>query len=224
MNRKPDFTDLERRLAPFAVPNLMKIIVFGQAAVYLLTWLWPVSLGGGSLVSLLALTRAGLFRGQIWRLVTFLFVPTSSSPIFLLISLYFYWFIGTRLEAYWGKVRFCLFYLIGALGAVLAALITGYAGNTYLNLSIFFAYASVWPEEQVLLFMIVPVRMKYLALLDAALYLISFIRGGAAARVTILLCLANVALFVGGNWLSLLKKDMRYWKTRRNFRNTMWKR
>ena len=222
MNRKPNLSDWERRLAPFAIPNLMKIIVSGQAAVYLLTRLWPRSLGG-SLYSLIMLSRAAILRGQVWRLVTFLFVPPYSSPLFLLIALYFYWLIGTRLESFWGKARFCLFYFIGALGAILACFLTGYADNTYLNLSVFLAYASVWPEERVLLMMLIPVKMKYLAILDAVLYLLAFIRGGAATRVTILLCLANVALFVGGNYIRMIRQDSRYWKTRKNFRDTMWK-
>lgn len=223
MNRKPNLSDWERRLSPYAIPNLMKIIVYGQAAVYLLTWLWPRSLGG-SLYGLISLSRSAILRGQIWRLVTFLFVPPSSSPIFLLIALYFYYLIGTRLESFWGKARFCLFYFIGTLGAILACFLTGYADNTYLNLSVFLAYASVWPDEQVLVMMLIPVKMKYLAILDAALYLLAFIRGGAATRVTILLCLANVALFVGGNYIRMIRQDSRYWKTRKNFRDTMWKR
>ena len=215
-------SNLERRLQRFAIPNLMKYVVCGQAAVYLIALLWPRMLGS-RLYGLIGLTRAGLLRGQLWRLVTFIFLPPSSSVLFILFALYFYYIIGTRLEAHWGRVKFNLYYLIGMLGAILSALLTGYADNTFLNLSLFFAYAAVWPEEEILLFMILPVRMKYIALLDAALYLVEFVRGGASVRVTILLSLLNLFLFVGGDLLGALRRDSRYWKTRRNFRKTMWK-
>ena len=215
-------SNLERRLQRFAIPNLMKYVVYGQAAVFLLSMLWPTMLGR-RVAGLIGLTRAGLLRGQIWRLVTFVFMPPSSSVLFIFFALYFYYLIGMRLEAHWGRVRFNLYYLIGMLGAILSALLTGYADNTFLNLSLFFAYAAVWPEEEILLFMVLPVKMKYIALLDAALYLWEFIRGGASVRVTILLSLVNLFLFVGGDLLGALRRDSRYWKTRRNFRKTMWK-
>ena len=219
---KPLNFDLERRLRRFAIPNLMLYIIAGQALVFLLSVLWPSTLGAG-LDYRLSLLRSALFRGELWRILTFIFVPPSSSPVFTLISLYFYYMIGTQLEAHWGKVKFNLFYLVGMVGAILACLLTGYANNAYLNLSLFFAYASVWPDEEVLLMMILPIRMKYLALLDAALYLWSFITGSASTRVTIILCLLNLALFVGGDFLHTIRNESRYWKTRANFRKTMWK-
>ena len=214
--------NLERRLSRFAIPNLMKYIVIGQGIVFLLTLLWP-SMIGRNLYNLITLRRAALMRGEIWRLVTFVFVPPSSSVIFILFALYFYYLIGMRLESHWGKVRFNLFYLIGMLGAILSALLTGYADNTYLNLSLFLAYASVWPDEEILLFMLLPVKMKYLAALDIVLYLLQFIRGNMSTRVTIILSLINLFLFVGGDLIHMIRRDSKYWKTRRNFRRTMWK-
>lgn len=185
--------DLERKLRRYAISDLMKYIVIGQGIVFALLYIWPTL--GYQLYSLITLTRTGLMRGQIWRLVTFVFVPPSSSPIFILFALYFYYMIGVGLENQWGKVKFNLYYLVGMLGSIIAALITGYADNTFLNLSLFFAYAALYPDEQVLLFMILPIKMKYLALVDAALYLYYFIVGTASTRITIVLCLLNVALF-----------------------------
>ena len=222
MFKKPLDLNLERRLRHFAVGNLMKYIVIGQAIVLVLSFLWPSSLGL-SIALWLSLIRSAILGGQIWRLVTFIFVPPTFSPLFAIFVLYFYYMIGTRLEMHWGKVRFNLFYLLGMLGAVIAAMITGWAGNSYLNLSLFFAYAATWPEEEVLLFMFLPVKMKYLALADAVLYLWLFITGGASERITIILCLLNVILFVGGDLLRMIRRDSVYWKTRRNYRKTMWR-
>lgn len=211
--------DLERKLRRYAISDLMKYIVIGQGIVFALLYIWPTL--GYQLYSLITLTRTGLMRGQIWRLVTFVFVPPSSSPIFILFALYFYYMIGVGLENQWGKVKFNLYYLVGMLGSIIAALITGYADNTFLNLSLFFAYAALYPDEQVLLFMILPVKMKYLALVDAALYLYYFIVGTASTRITIMLCLLNVALFLGGDIINTIRRESRYWKTRYNFRKAM---
>lgn len=219
MNHNPIRFNLERRLRRYSISNLMQYIVIGQGIVFALLWIWP-SLGY-RLYSLITLTRTGLMHGQIWRLVTFVFVPPSSSPIFILFALYFYYLIGMGLEHRWGKVKFNLYYLVGMVAAVISALITGYASNSFLNLSLFFAYAALYPDEEVLLFMILPIKMKYLAALDAALYLYQFIVGSASTRVTIVLCLLNVFLFLGGDIISTLRRESIYWKTRRNFRNAM---
>lgn len=211
--------NLERKLRRYAIRDLMKIIVFGQGILYALMMVMPTL--GYRLYRLMTLTRSGLFAGQIWRLVTFVFVPPSSSPIFVVFSLYFYYMIGSALESRWGKVKFNLYYLIGMLAAVIACLLTGYAGNTFLNLSLFFAYAVMYPDAEVLLFMILPIKMKYLALIDAALYLHQFIVGSASTRITIVLCLANVFLFLGGDLIQTIRRESRYWKTRYNFRKAM---
>ena len=211
--------DLERRLRRWAVSDLMKYIVIGQGVMFALLYIWPSV--GFRLYSMMTLSRAGLFRGEIWRLVTFILMPPNSSPLFIIFALYFYYMIGVGLEARWGKVKFNLYYVVGMLAAIVACLITGSAGNAFLNLSLFFAYAALYPDEQVLLFMFLPVKMKYLAVLDAALYLWQFITGGASTRVTILLCLANVFLFLGGDLLHMLRRESQYWKTRYNFRKAM---
>lgn len=211
--------NLERRLRRYAIGNLMKYIVIGQGIVFLLLYIWPTL--GYRLYSMITLTRSGILRGQIWRLVTFIFSPPSASPLFILFALYFYYMIGLGLENRWGKVKFNLYYLIGMLAAVIACMITGYADNTFLNLSLFFAYAALYPDEEVLLFMILPIKMKYLALADAALYLYLFIVGTASTRVTIVLCLLNVFLFLGGDIIHTIRCESQYWKTRRNFRKAM---
>lgn len=211
--------ELERRLRRYTISDLMKYIVIGQGLVYILMYVWPSV--GNALYFYLPLTRATLLRGQIWRLVTFVFAPPSSSPIFALFALYFYYMIGTALERRWGKVRFNLFYGVGMVCAWIACLFTGYATNTYLNLSLFFAFAAMFPDEEVYLFGILPIKMKYLALVDVLIYLQQFIAGSASTRVNIVLCLLNVILFLGGDLLHTIRRESQYWKTRYNFRKTM---
>ena len=211
--------NLERRLRRYTIADLMKYIAIGQGLVYILMFVWPTL--GNALYASIVLTRSALLRGQIWRLITFVFVPPASSPIFVLFALYFYYMIGVALEHRWGKVRFNLYYGVGMVCAWIACLLTGYATNTYLNLSLFFAFAAMFPNEEVYLFGILPIKVKYLALVDVLIYLQQFIAGSTSTRVTIALCLLNVILFLGGDLLNTLRRESQYWKTRYNFRKTM---
>lgn len=219
MNNNPMNYNLERRLRRYTIADLMKYIAIGQGLVYILMFVWPTL--GNALYASIVLTRSALLRGQIWRLITFVFVPPASSPIFVLFALYFYYMIGVALERRWGKVRFNLYYGVGMVCAWIACLLTGYATNTYLNLSLFFAFAAMFPNEEVYLFGILPIKVKYLALVDVLIYLQQFIAGSASTRVTIVLCLLNVILFLGGDLLNTLRRESQYWKTRYNFRKTM---
>lgn len=96
-----------------------------HAGNYLVDLLLPQT----NLISLLSLDRERIFQGEVWRLVTFIFLPPSSSPLWIVFALYFNCLIGEGLENQWGKFKFNLFYLCGMVGAILASLITGYGTN-----------------------------------------------------------------------------------------------
>lgn len=206
---------LERKARKLAIPNLMFFLSGAMLLVYILSMFFP------ALPGLLSLDRAMLLRGQVWRLVTFLFLPPSSSPLWILFNLYFYCLLGRGLEQQWGVFRFNLFYLCGIVGAILAALITGFGSNYYLNLSLFLAFAAFYPDYRLTIFFVLSIKIKYLAILDAAFLLVGFIIGGWPARIEILMSLANIFIFFGGSSLKHLKTQMGYWKTRRNFRKYM---
>ena len=167
----------------FGIPNLMRVIVIGNAAVYILSMLTMYT--NPAALDFLKFNLNGLLHGEIWRIVTFIFYPSASSPLMLIISLYFYYWIGSTLEQQWGTAKFNLYYFSGmlltVLGTVAASLISGnyyltVAGTTYVNLSMFFAFAFLFPNAQVLLFFIIPVRMKWLAYLDGALFAFQIFR------------------------------------------------
>ena len=190
----------------FGIPNLMRVIVIGNVAVYILMLLTQNS--DASALSFLTFNLNGLLHGEVWRIVTFIFYPSAGSPFWLLISLYFYYWIGSTLERQWGTAKFTLYYISGvlltAVGVLIASLISGQsytvAGSYYVNLSMFFAFAFLFPDTQVLLFFIVPIKMKWLAYLDAALFAVDVVRsllagnwGGALLPVIALL---NFAVFI----------------------------
>lgn len=222
MNRfRPSFQlpwGIRRWINRLSISNLMTYVVIGMAGVFVCDLLLPTV----SLYSLLSLNWYQVMRGQIWRLVTFIFLPPNSSTLWILFSLYLYWMIGSALENQWGSSRFTLFYFIGVLGSILSAALTkGYVTNYYLNMSLFLAFAAMYPNYQFMIFFIIPAKVKYLALVDVVLYLISFITSGWATRLTIVLSLANVLLFLGGDILNTIRQEMGYFRTRRNFRRAM---
>ena len=157
----------------FGIPNLMLYVVIGNVVLGLLS-----NFSNGSFLSFFSYTLSGLLHGQVWRLVTFVLIPESTSPFYLLITCYFYYWIGSTLEREWGTAKFTIYYLSGvlltALGAVITSLITGYdwqvAGAEYVNLAMFFAFATLYPDAQVLLFFFIPVKIKWMAILDACYF------------------------------------------------------
>lgn len=142
-----------------------------------------------------------ILHGEVWRIFTFLLNSPSDNPIFVIFSLYFYYLLGNTLEQVWGSFRFNLYYLTGVLGTVLASiivyLITGLSGwyfymdTYYINISLFLAFATIIPDMQVLFMFIIPVKMKWLAVLDVILLGFSFVQGTWGTRISILVALIN---------------------------------
>lgn len=207
---------LERKLYKFRIQPFYKYLIFTMGGVYLLNLFFPTF----NLIYRLSLIRDRVLAGEIWRLVTFLFVPLASNPMYTFLALYFYYFIGTTLEARWGARRFFLFYLIGALGTIISAFITGYSTNTYLNFSLFFAFALVYPDYEILLFFILPIKMKWLALINGLFFLSSFIYQPWSEKIAIIISLANIILFFGGDILNKIRQTVYQWKRRRQFRSS----
>ena len=206
----------ERRFGRyFGIPKLMMILCIGMGVTYVADYL--LAAYNISLSYYLMFDREAIFHGQIWRLVSFIFMPPSSSPVFLLISLMFYWYLGTSLQNTWGTFRFTVYYLCGMLGAILAGLITGYATNTYLNLSLFLAFAFLYPNHEFLLFFILPVKVKYLAYLDLAFLAISFFTNTLTVKLAIIASLAGFLLFFGPE----IYRRTKMWIRRQKYRNKL---
>lgn len=163
---------LERKFGRYATPNLMYYIVILYVVGFILQLLNP-----SFYYQYLALNASEILNGQIWRILTFLIQPPSSSPIFMVFALYLYYMIGRELEYAWGSFRFNLYFFVGVLFHVVGAIVTYFLtsvslpiGTGYLNLSLFFAYATIYPNQQFLLFFVIPVKVKYLAWIDGAFF------------------------------------------------------
>ena len=166
----------------FGIPNLMKYIVIGNVLVYLLA-----VFAGYESISFLAFSWADILHGEIWRLVTFIFMPgyySRGDVLWLALFLYLYYSLGTTLEREWGTAKFSLYYLSGVVLTILSAVILSLAlninlymtGVEYVNLSLFLAFATLYPDMQVLLYGIIPLKVKWLAWLDVALFAVDFVR------------------------------------------------
>ena len=132
--------------------------------------------------------------------------------------MYFYWLIGSGLEREWGSFRFNVFYLCGAIGTIISGLITGYVGNTYLNFSLFLAFALLYPDFQVMLFFILPVKMKWLAWLDVAFLALEFLRSSWSGKLAILFALANILLFFGKDFWQFIQNQIRRYQYRKKMK------
>lgn len=157
----------------FGIPNLMLYIVIANVVVFLLD-----SFSGTGLSNLLYFSLPAVLRGEVWRIVTFVLIPETRSAFSLFITCYFYYWIGSTLERQWGTAKFTCYYLGGMLftllGTSLVSLIIGLGvpvyGADYVNFAMFLAFAALWPDAQVLLFFIIPIKIKYLAYLDLAFF------------------------------------------------------
>ena len=181
----------------FGIRNLMLYIVIGNALIYLLSMMDRSS----TLIYYLVFSADRVLHGEVWRLVSFVFVPRTSSILGLVLMLYFEYFIGRLLEQAWGKGKFTVYYLLGMAFIILYSfavrLIFGrdiMSDATYLNLSMFFVFATLWPENRVLLFFIIPIKVTWLAYAEAILYLYIMISGRTLLP---LIGILNYFLFCG---------------------------
>ena len=208
---------LERKFGKLAIKNLMLILVGAMAIVFLMD-IFVSAKTGFSLWGRLMFDRSAILAGEVWRLFTFTFLPPETSLIFVILSLYFYYLIGTTLENQWGAFGFTLYYLLGVIGAIASGFITGYATNGYLNMSLFLAFAILNPNFEVMLFFFLPVKMKWLAIVDAVLLGASFVLSTWSIRISIIMALVNLLIFFTPHLIDHIKAAYRRYKWKKNFK------
>lgn len=186
---------LERKIGKFYIRNLMLIIISGTIMVYGFTMLS----GDFTLANSISLVPLKVMQGEVWRLVTFIFVPSSYNAISFIFSIYFYYLAGTGLESEWGEFKFNFYYFIGMIATIAVSMLTGSeATGALINLSLFLAFARIYPDFQVLLFFIIPLKIKYLAIFNWVIIGINFLSAASiAGKILTLVPLLNFFLFFG---------------------------
>ena len=184
---------LEVRLGRFAVPHAIRGIALLYVVCFVMETLKP------GFVGMLTLEPELVRGGQFWRLFTYAFIPSTFSPIWILFAVMIMWLIGEGIEEGFGPFKTNIYLLIGILGTAGGAMFFGLPdiSGQYLYLSLFFAFATLYPEYEILVFFILPVRVKWLALISAVLVGIAFVNGGGGARLAIACALTNYILFFG---------------------------
>ncbi len=137
----------ENKFGRFAPPYIIVLVVGGMALVYAMKFL-----DRADLAAFLDFDRDAILSGQVWRLITFVFMVPDFGLIMTVLELYLLWLMGSALDREWGSFKFDVFYFAGMIGTALAGLLTGYATNIYINLSLFLAFAIIFPNYELLLF------------------------------------------------------------------------
>lgn len=199
---------LERKIGRFAISNLIIWLIGAYTIGFVIYTASPDMLG------YLVLSPYHILHGQVWRLVTWIFMPTDTNLLMLLIMALFYYQLGTTLERNWGTFRFNVYIFGGMLFTVLGAFLLygimyvinggvspdmfyiGYSFSTsYINMSIFLAFALTYPEMQIMLMFIIPIKMKWMAVVYGVLTLIQFFGSSWAGKVSIFMSLLNFIIF-----------------------------
>lgn len=198
---------LERKFGKYAITNLSVWLIGGYVVGYIL------SIVAGGLLNYLTLEPAYILRGQVWRLFTWVLVPPDSLSLFTFFMLFLYYSLGTTLEKTWGTFRYNVYIFSGILFTIVSAmllygvlLLGGYSSEQimgmgpqfstyYINMSIFLAFAASYPDMKVMLYFIIPIKIKYMAWIDAA-YLILLVLGGAwPTKVAVIASVLNFIVF-----------------------------
>lgn len=219
----------ERRLANQRQPNL-------------LLWLVAIYAIGGALFMTQPQTYAAFFsldfekivtELQIWRLITFLLYPLSMSPLYIILSLYIYFLMARFMERIFGTFRLNVFVVTGIVMIWIVSALAYYVfdlpvgrmgylvGTNSLNLSLFLLLALSIPEQQFLFYFLIPIKAKYIAILDLIFFLIS-LYGGGGPRIEAIAALLNVGLFfllfVTKHHLALHRRQVAFQKSMRQER------
>ncbi|MDE7222717.1 MAG: hypothetical protein K2O34_02915 [Acetatifactor sp.] len=182
-------SNFEKKFGKYAIKNISLMLIMCYAVGYV------IQLVGGGFLNFLTLDPYRILHGQIWRIVTWIIVPPSSFSIFTLIMLYFYYSVGTTLERTWGAYRYNVYLFSGMLFTVLGSFValglcyvfhgemmaspesaayicssySRYFSTYYINMSILLAFAATFPDAQILLMFVVPVKMKWMGIIYGAM-------------------------------------------------------
>ena len=195
---------LEKRFGRYAAPNVTIVLIVGQVSCYLAE-MFSKAGGQFGVLDSIQLVPQLVVNGEVWRVLTYVFDPPRTNPLFAFFYWYLFYLMGTTLEATWSTFRYNLFLLIGFLASIAFTfgqyLASGapniVATNVFLYTTVFLAFARLYPDFTLHLFLILPVKIKWLALLTWITYLYMFVVGGFTTKLMIVAAVLNYLLFFG---------------------------
>lgn len=206
---------LERKFRKFAIPGLINYLVGLTGIVFVLD-----QISQGLVTEKISLQPDLILKGEIWRLVSYIFIPPSTSIIWIIFALYFLYMIGTGLEQEWGSFKFNFYYLTGVIGTTLGAFIAGGDGitTTYLSMSLFLAFAYIYPNFEIMIFFILPVKVKYLGILTWLFYGYTLITEPFNIKIAIIVSIINFFIFFSGDIIKNMKNNRSVASNRQKFK------
>lgn len=215
-NQTPNWLrKLERRFQWIAIPNIAILYVTLQALGTLMVMsdpAWAVRL---------ALIPQLVRAGEFWRLITFLALPLSLSPIWVIFVLWFIYFILNLIESQWGAFKTTLYVLVSIVVTIAFSFTFDYPVTSvqHFESSLFFAAAALFPDTEVSLFMVIPVKIKWLAWFTGALVLLDFVRGDWQDRLFLIAIYSNFLIFFGPAVISRFRQHLRRRRYQRSLRD-----
>ncbi|MDE7416422.1 MAG: hypothetical protein K2N44_08990 [Lachnospiraceae bacterium] len=208
---------LERKIGKYAIPNLSLYLILGYVLGYILEFISP------AVRDFLTLNPYLILHGQIWRLVTWIIIPPSSFDLFTIIMLMFYYSVGTNLERTWGTFYYNVYLFMGMIFTIIGSflimgisyvpafnsfiireaygpaayfLLVARSFSTYfVNMSIFLGFAATFPDVQVLLMFIIPIKVKWMGIAYGALLIVQFLQSDIVGKIIIGASLLNFVVF-----------------------------
>lgn len=204
---------LEKRYSKFALEGLIRHICILMAVVFFLNKTANLP------YSMLTLSKEHIMAGEIWRLFTFLLIPYSSNVFLLLFELLILDMCGSGLEQNWGTFKLNIYYFTGAIANIIVALMLPQVqlGSYYIYLSLFLGFATVYPDYEILLFFILPVKVKYMAMLSGGLMLYNVIFAPIYIKIAIALTIGNYLLFFAPDAIASIGQKKRQYLRNEKF-------
>ena len=205
---------LEKRMSWLAIPHIAVLLITCQVAGFLLVASDPVWM-----MRLALIPEAALRNGEWYRLVTFLALPLATGPLWVVFALLFLYFLLNSIETVWGAFRTTLYVLVSLGLTVAFSFAFNYPVTSvgHFESTLFLAAAALFPEMEIRLFMIFPVKMKWMAWVTAAFLVLEAFRGTWTDRLYLVVVYSNFLLFFGPALLGWSKTFLR----RRKFQKMM---
>lgn len=211
----PNWLDqLEKKIGWFSLPNLAFYLIALQIFGLLLSYINPAAMSRLILIPQLVLS------GEYWRLLTFMAIPLGSSFLFI-IFLYFLYFIISTLESHWGEFKTTFYLFIAIFMTIAFSFAFNYPVSSFvlIETTLFLAVATLFPEFEILLFFILPVKMKWMALISAAFVIMQFLGEDLIGKLYIAAVFLNYFVFFGASFIGNIRNNIRRNKFKRTMRD-----
>jgi membrane associated rhomboid family serine protease len=200
---------LSKKLNWLAIPNIAVIFLTLQVLGFFFVYSDPVW------IERLCLIPQAVLRGEVWRLVTFLALPLSMSPIWMIFSLWFLYYILNSVESEWGAFKTTFYILVSIVLTLIFSFVFGYPVTSISDFvsTLFLATAALFPETEIMLFMVVPVKMKYLGWMTLGFLGLRLLQGTWIDRLYLVTIYSNYLIFFGPALIARAKQ----WQRRRKY-------